>query len=418
MPGWSWERIWSSSGDVTGYSCCGTCSCRFWPCFCLALRLWGSRAWTGIRAGSHRLVPADRRRLPLFPLESARLPERLFPGHQPARHAPGKGDPHRRVAQGRRPGASAQRGRERDVLRPTTGLRNDRRADSRHGGVIEFDYVPEPNDLKQTILEQQSLRLQHYQASGKMVIQHMLEERLGMELSLPPRVTTGANGNGYNGTGRWRRRIAEAKAWVFPPRDPNPTLVVWRKHWLVLLGKILMPLAVLMFILMLLTGQQFIPPSLHNLVAAADLALAVISLITFLWFLWQIADWRNDTYEVDLKQIADVAKKPLFFAENRKTALLSEIENVEFAIPSPINYIFNFGNVRIQTAATEGDFTFDWVPNPRFVSDEIWRRVEAYRARQETDRARQRAEELPDWFEMYDRLGVDIQRETTSQAPR
>ncbi len=231
-------------------------------------------------------------------------------------------------------------------------------------------------------------------------------------------MTTGANGNGYNGTGRWRRRIAEAKAWVFPPRDPNPTLVVWRKHWLVLLGKILMPLAVLMFILMLLTGQQFIPPSLHNLVAAADLALAVISLITFLWFLWQIADWRNDTYEVDLKQIADVAKKPLFFAENRKTALLSEIENVEFAIPSPINYIFNFGNVRIQTAATEGDFTFDWVPNPRFVSAEIWRRVEAYRARQETDRARQRAEELPDWFEMYDRLGVDIQRETTSQAPR
>ena len=110
---------------------------------------------------------------------------------------------------------------------------------------------------------------------------------------------------------------------------------------------------------------------------------------------------------MDYKQIADVEKKPLFFAENRRSALLGEIENIEVSMPSPINFLFGFGNVRLQTAATEGMFTFDWVPNPRGVSEEIRRRIELYRQQQEATRAHQRSQELPDWFEMYDRLGGD-----------
>ncbi len=122
---------------------------------------------------------------------------------------------------------------------------------------------------------------------------------------------------------------------------------------------------------------------------------------------WIVADWRNDTYEVDATQISDVEKKPLFFSEQRRTALLGEIENIEVSIPSPLHYLLNFGNVRLQTAASQGEFTFDWVPNPRGVSEEIRRRIEVYRYQQENKRARQRAQELPDWFEMYNRLGGD-----------
>lgn len=276
-------------------------------------------------------------------------------------------------------------------------------------GSIVFDFLPGPHSLKQTVLEQQNYRVQHYQASTKMVIQNLLQERLGLQLRLPTRVVTPEEGEDGGHKGGWRSWVENLKRHLFRRREPDPNRIIWRKHWLVLLGKILAPLSIIIFLLMVATGQQFIPDRLHDLVTALDFAMLFVGAASVGWMLWNIADWRNDTYEVDYKELADVEKKPLFFAEKRRTALLSEIENTDFAIPSPIHYLFNFGNVRVQTAATQGNFTFDWVPNPRSVSEEIRRRSEIYRQRQEETRARQRAEELPDWFEMYDRMGFDVQ---------
>ena len=277
-------------------------------------------------------------------------------------------------------------------------------------GSIQFDYLPDPHGLKQLILEEQTRRLGQYKASTKMVIQTLLQERLGLDLTLPPRVTSDGERDGRQVRTSWRLRAQELRNRLAAGQGGAPKdLIVWRKHWLILVGKIFMPLSLLIFLLMILSGQRFIPASLHQAVAALDIVLTVVAVLAVLRILWNIADWHNDTYELDYKQIADVSKKPLFFSEHRRTALLSEIENVEVSVPSPINYLFNFGNVRIQTAATEGAFTFDWVADPRGVSREIWRRIELYRQRQEDQRARQRAEELPDWFEMYDRMGADVQ---------
>ena len=277
-------------------------------------------------------------------------------------------------------------------------------------GAIRFDYVPNPLLLKQTILDQQSQRIQHYQASTKMVIQNLLQERLGLGLQIPARVADGGGAREQDGPARLWNRIRSLRRFTpFSRRKPT-NRVVWRKHWLILLGRIAMPLATIIFILMLASGQRFLPESLHNLVTALDLALGLVGLISALWIAWNVADWRNDTYEIDDKQIADVEKKPLFFAEQRRTALLSEIENIEIRIPSPIHFLFNFGNVRIQTAATEGEFTFDWVSPIRVASvRRSGAGIEAYRQQLEAVRARQRAEELPDWFEMYDRMGMDLQ---------
>jgi hypothetical protein len=169
-------------------------------------------------------------------------------------------------------------------------------------------------------------------------------------------------------------------------------------------------------VLVAVIGEQFLPRPIYQVIASLDLLWAFLGLVAVGWMAWTIADWRNDTYEVDYRQIADVEKKPLFFSEQRRTALLGEIENIELQIPSPLHYLLDFGNVRIQTAATLGEFTFDWVPNPRGVSEEIRRRIEVFRQRQEADRALQRAQELPDWFEMYNRLGVDSTR-TPSTTP-
>lgn len=274
-------------------------------------------------------------------------------------------------------------------------------------GTIEFDFVPDPIRVKQTILEQQSLRQQHYQASSKMVIQNLLEERFGLRLRLPARVIPGRTTPTIHLAQNWQERLQHAFDIGAHLEIRTDDRIIWRKHWFILLARAFVPLTVLIGVLAVLIGEQLLPLPLQQFVLPINILLALLGLWMMGWMAWIVADWRNDTYEVNATQIADVEKKPLFFSEQRRTALLGEIENIEVSIPSPLHYLLNFGNVRLQTAANQGEFSFDWVPNPRGVSEEIRRRIEAYRYQQENNRARQRAQELPDWFEMYNRLGGD-----------
>jgi CRP-like cAMP-binding protein len=274
-------------------------------------------------------------------------------------------------------------------------------------GSIDFDFVPDPVRVKQTILEQQNLRQQHYQASSKLVIQNLLEERFGLRLRLPQRVLPGGSTPTIHLAHTWQERVHDFFDLSAHLEIRTDERIIWRKHWVILLGRILPPIATLITVLTILVGEQLLPAALREFVLPVNILMALFGLWAMGWLAWVVQDWRNDTYEIDAKQIADVEKKPLFFSEQRRTALLGEIENIEVSIPSPLHYLLNFGNVRLSTAATQGEFSFDWVPDPRGVSEEIRRRIEVYRYQQENNRARQRAQELPDWFEMYNRIGGD-----------
>ncbi len=275
------------------------------------------------------------------------------------------------------------------------------------GGSINFDFVPDPVTIKQAINEQQNQRQQHYQASSRMVIQNLLEERFGLHLRLPNRVRPDVGRPTIQLAASWWERLSSWLNLSNHLEIRTEDRIIWRKHWFVLLGHVLAPSLGLFLILTLVVGQALLPEDIQRYVAPVDLLLAVVGLGLLGWLSWNIADWRNDTYEVSDKEIADVEKLPLFFSEKRRTALLGEIENIEVSIPSPLHYLLNFGNVRLQTAASQGEFSFDWIPDPRGVSEEIRRRIEVYRQQQEASRARQRAQELPDWFELYTRLGPE-----------
>jgi abortive infection bacteriophage resistance protein len=133
-------------------------------------------------------------------------------------------------------------------------------------------------------------------------------------------------------------------------------------------------------------------------VVALELILGLLLFADLLWIAWIVADWRNDTYEVTTNSIMDVEKKPLFFDEKRRMARLDEIENIEVNVPSFLHYLFDFGSVRLQTASSDGNFTFDLVPHPHAVAAEVQRRIEEYQTRERMIAAQRRAQELPDWF--------------------
>ncbi|MEI2736176.1 MAG: hypothetical protein V9G24_16230 [Rhodoblastus sp.] len=93
------------------------------------------------------------------------------------------------------------------------------------------------------------------------------------------------------------------------------------------------------------------------------------------------------------------------------SAGLGRIQNVSMSVPTPLHWLFNYGNVVCQTAAETGAFIFYAVPDPRAVAQEILKRMDDYRKQEERESARKRSQELPDWFEMYNRIEPEVSEE-------
>ncbi len=279
-------------------------------------------------------------------------------------------------------------------------------------GSIDFDFVAAPDDLRSTIFHQRGLRQQRASAESKLDIQNELEKRLGLTVDLPSRVRTDPAppdpDDTAAGSGVWkklRRSIAVDSSLDWESTDR----IVWHKHWWVLLVQVALPGLLLLVELALLSGGFASVALLQQIQSSLDATTLLVSggvvmLATLGWILWAVTDWWNDTYTVTEDRIIDVEKLPLFLSEQRREAQLSDIQDISLDMDSPLKMMLNFGNIIVQTAAGEGAFTFDHVPNPRKVKEEITRRMIVWRREDERRKAQDRSRDLPDWFEMYNRL--------------
>ena len=139
-------------------------------------------------------------------------------------------------------------------------------------GSIIMDYLPETTFIRQRILEQQNLRQQHFQASSKMVIQNLLEDRFGLRLRLPPRVVTQVAPLTPPAPEGWRQKL---RRWLLPAarvRLPTDDKMVWRKHWIVLVGRLFVPATI--FVLVLLIGVR--PATAAALAQAACMRCSIL----------------------------------------------------------------------------------------------------------------------------------------------
>lgn len=277
-------------------------------------------------------------------------------------------------------------------------------------GTLAFDFVPRVELVQQAIRRRIALRRRHREVAGKDVIQRHLERRLGLGLALPERVR---DDEAPLPLAQTRSDLPPWLLQLVGRQEQAPLsqrdLIVWHKHWAVLVARLIAPVLILLGLVAALVGAL-----LFSVAWLGALASGPVSFVLFVAILadlgvigWRVADWRNDTYEVTREEIADVEKLPLFFDEQRRTARLVDIVDILADIPSLFHYLLNYGNVRLETAATQGEFTFDSVADPQAVVAEIRRRIEAARQREEQARAQQRAVELADWFELYDRIRPD-----------
>jgi uncharacterized membrane protein YdbT with pleckstrin-like domain len=182
-------------------------------------------------------------------------------------------------------------------------------------------------------------------------------------------------------------------------------VTTYRKHFFVLLREIAPPVVLgLIFILIFLIGTMLLE-------IAGEIMWFVFTplfIVNLIWFVWQIEDWRNDTFQVTSRFVIDIDRKPFGFSENRKQAPLSRIQNVNAERPGLLPTLFNYGYVQVETAGADADIQFENVANPSEIQNDIFRRLDEYQHEQRLSDGRQRRKEYA--------VLIDVYKQATEQA--
>jgi len=176
---------------------------------------------------------------------------------------------------------------------------------------------------------------------------------------------------------------APAGLWgaVFPlgPQQQGGT-IVWHRHWVILVGLLLWPLAGLVA----WSGLFWALVRYDVLAAPATAAVLFVLLLVVLGgFLWQFENWRNDVYVLEPTKIVDVQRLPLGLFEDRREATLGVIQNINATSPNVVARLLGYGDVLIETAGAAGNFTFDHVPDPDRVQRIVFEYQERFRWQQQ-----------------------------------
>lgn len=222
-------------------------------------------------------------------------------------------------------------------------------------GQIRFESVPKPRSVQQLIFKEAGLP----------------------EAAMKPEERWEA------GRMRILRPFEVLARMLYPVYPRGGDVYVWRKHWFILLTKMISPLlaallVLVVWIIILLLGM---PARLQPI---PDILIKVIPGIVFLILVGRIAwiaiDWHNDLYVLTDTHVLDIEKRP-FTSEFRREANLGMIQNVSYEQPTFIAKLLDFGNTRLETAGRMGEFTFDNVPRPRHVQEVIIQRLADFRQR-------------------------------------
>lgn len=293
-------------------------------------------------------------------------------------------------------------------------------------GTIRFDHIPGPGEARDAVWEQMARAQATRHAEQRQAVRDTLARHLGLE-----NAEALAKGGGLEDSAQVDRLaavhiqpgpITRFLTWIAEhgliPRTRMQTeeSTTWRKHWIFLVRETVGPLFWSFFVsVIMLLGFFGIPQPLvtrFHPYYPFILVPVTIFLLGLLW--WNIVDWGNDLYIVTEDRIVDIERRPLFVSEERREARLRMIQHIHLEIPSFLAAAFDYGDVVIQTAGA-GSFTFDKVPNPHDVQNEIFRRIEAFRKAQRQREAQRRQTELAEWFSVYDDLRDAKRKEESSR---
>jgi len=127
------------------------------------------------------------------------------------------------------------------------------------------------------------------------------------------------------------------------------------------------------------------------------LTLPVVPLASVL--LWRIQDWRNDLYKVSNGKIIDINKKPFGKSESNNLADICFVTNIRSEKKGILQYIFNYGDVLIETAG--GSIRFETVSAPLDVQAKMLLLREQWKEQEDTKNRERQFQDFLVYSEIY-----------------
>ncbi len=257
-------------------------------------------------------------------------------------------------------------------------------------GTIFVDNVPQAQQISRIILQEQQRAKDRVAAADTASVRRMISDRMHKNVLVEtkgsppgPRVVPSPG---------LLPKITLPKLtanYLWPGLEEPVTIkgeqgVMWRKHYYILLGHILLPLLAILASVYLLLAAFFTLPVfdplepwwLVQLLAIAALAGSIF------WYLWEYDDWRRDVYIVTNTKIIDVESSSFRLrGETLREGSFDSIQNITYKIPNFFFKMLNLGDVVIETAGAGKTFTFNRVLNPSRVQTEIFSRWDIYQQR-------------------------------------
>lgn len=268
-------------------------------------------------------------------------------------------------------------------------------------GVILFDNIDNPRIVKQ-ILERLTGQYKSLEsAQTQAVMRQSLEKHFGIN----PQMTTTEEQVGPSPIREPQQGFFAGFRKRFGWRVVEGNTITYRKSLFILLKQVALPL--LGFVLLGILSGLGISLNLDPLVLG--LLIGVGGFVVLIAFIWQLENWRNDIFQLSDRFVLDVDRKPFGFGESRKQAAISNIQNVDASRPGFLPTIFNYGFVSIDTAGSQSDIVFDYVPNPELIQSDIFQRIDEARRQERIREGSSRRQEYALLLDVY-RQAMEQQR--------
>jgi CRP-like cAMP-binding protein len=258
-------------------------------------------------------------------------------------------------------------------------------------GQIAMRRVGFPEQLASLIEEHRERALDATHKREMDALEQTIRRRLGKEPPPPPRKILPPVLKKKPGV--FQRLFTH----FFTMRFEENGVITFRKHWILLVGKIWQPTLGFLFTVALLYLRL---ANIFTMFTTLTLSVICILLFAFFigWWFYQYLDWSNDIYQVTKDLIIDIYRKPLG-REDKKTAKLENIFSLEHERSGVMGLMFNYGDVVAMVGTAK--FTFDGVFNPASVAQEIFEHMNRKKkAQKEAEIARER-ERIADWLVAY-----------------
>ena len=173
--------------------------------------------------------------------------------------------------------------------------------------------------------------------------------------------------------------------------------ITYRKHWLILLQKLILPLFALVlsiiFVVAIITHNLNQVDYTMGLVASYFLIFVAARMLVY-----QYIDWRNDLFQLTPDQVIDLNRKP-FGRESRRSAPLENILSIEYERRGFIPMLFNYGTVYITIGNTQ--LTFNNVYQPSVVQQDIFTRMGEHAKERDDRNTMLERERVAQWFKVF-----------------